>query len=170
MFTDQNHPTMLFDSRAPSDSGLHPTSRPFAWPLRSAMSCTTCLRRIMMNRWLVVAYGGDGDLWDNLSFRWLGLILSGWDCALTVHGRGFTSFDVSEDCSCGACFVTTHFVAPLSSNPNHRAIMEVPESFTLFSCFASHPSKALHVYIQCTDTFVQTYYNILYHNIMVLLS
>ena len=50
-------------------------------------------------------------------------------------------------------FATTHFVALLTSNPNHRAIMEVPESFTLFSCFASHPSKVL-----ITSTCVYTMY------------
>ena len=49
-------------------------------------------------------------------------------------------------------FATTHF-ALLTSNPNHRAIMEVPESFTLFSCFASHPSKVL-----ITSTCVYTMY------------
>ena len=52
---------------APLHAGHPPASRPSA-SLRSAMSCTTCLLTIMMNRssgglwWLVVAYGGDGDL------------------------------------------------------------------------------------------------------------
>ena len=71
-------------------------------------------------------------------------------------------------------FVTTHFVAPLSSNPDHRAIMEVPESFTLLKlfCISSKQSSDylyIHVYIQCIDTCVQTYYNILYHIIMIVL-
>ena len=74
-------------------------------------------------------------------------------------------------------FVTTHFVAPLSSNPNHRAIMEVPESFTLLKLFCISSKQSIDYLYMCIYNVqihlynhIITYYIIIswyyYHSIM----